>query len=76
MEFKSKNNCESHVSEIDSLKVKVQHIKIENQVLRTSSDLNYSTKMNLKNIYVDRKAHDKMRLGYIEPIPSSVSKVT
>jgi hypothetical protein len=53
MEFKNKNNCESHLNEIGSLKVKVQHIKIKrNQNLRTSSNLSCSTKMNLKKIYV------------------------
>jgi hypothetical protein len=75
MKLKSKNNCESLLSEIGSLKIKVQHIKTENQTLRTSSNLNCSTKMDLKKIYVGRKAHDKMRLRYIERLPSLVFKV-
>jgi hypothetical protein len=31
--------------------------------------------MDLEKIYVGRKAHDKMRLGYIERLPSPVFKV-
>jgi hypothetical protein len=34
MKLKSKNNCESHLYEIGSLKVKVQHIETEKWVLR------------------------------------------
>jgi hypothetical protein len=62
MELKNKNNYESHLNEIDSLKLKVQYIEIENRALRTSSDLSYSTKMDLEKINVSRKTHDKMRL--------------
>jgi hypothetical protein len=32
--------------------------------------------MDLKKIYIGQKTHDKMGLRYIEPLPSSVSKVT
>jgi hypothetical protein len=58
------------------LKVKAQHIKIKNQDLRTSSDLSFSTKMDLEKIYVGRKTHDKTGLEYIEPVSSSIFKVT
>jgi hypothetical protein len=62
MELKNKNNYESHLNEIDSLKLKVQYIEIENRALRTSNDLSYSTKMDLEKMNVSRKTHDKMRL--------------
>jgi hypothetical protein len=44
--------------------------------LRTSNDLRYSTKMNLKNVYAGQKTHNKMGLEYVEPLPLLVSKVT
>jgi hypothetical protein len=48
------------------LKVKVQNLEIENQALRTSSNLRCDTKMNLDKIFMGQKAHDKMGLGYAE----------
>jgi hypothetical protein len=76
IELKNKNNYESHLSEIGSLKVKVQHIETENYVLWISNVLSCSTKIDLRKIYVGRKTHDKIRLEYIKPLPSLISKVT
>jgi hypothetical protein len=44
--------------------------------LRSTSDLRCSTKLDLEKIYVVQKVHDKTGLGYIESLPSSVSKDT
>jgi hypothetical protein len=51
-ELKSKNHCESHLGEIGLLKVKVQNLENENRILRTSSRLSCTTKMDLEKLYV------------------------
>jgi predicted nucleic acid-binding Zn-ribbon protein len=75
IELKSKNNCETHLNEISSLKIKVQHIRTKSWALRTSSDLSCSTKTDLEKIYVGQKMHDKIKLEYIESLSLSIFKV-
>jgi hypothetical protein len=66
----------SHLDEIRLLNVKVQSLETKYQALRTSNDLSSSAKMDLKKMYVDQKVYDKTGLGYINSLPSSISKVT
>jgi hypothetical protein len=58
------------------LKVKLQNLENKNRVLRTSSILRCSTKMDLEKIYVGQKAHVKTELGCVEISSLSMSKNT
>jgi hypothetical protein len=64
MELKNKNICESHLSEIDLLKSKVQNLKIKNQALKSTNILRYDNVLDLSKLYVGQKPHDKICLSF------------
>jgi hypothetical protein len=75
-EPKSQINYEIHLDEMRLLNIKLQNLETKNQALRSTSGLRCSTMLDLEKIYIDQKVHDKMRLEYVESLPSTVSKDT
>jgi hypothetical protein len=59
MELKSKNNYELHLNEISSLKVKIQHIKTKNRVLKSTNILKNDIELDLSKLYVGQNLMKK-----------------
>lgn len=72
-----KNNCQTHLQEIEILKIKIQTLKTKTKILISTNVLRNDTTMNLDKMYMDQKSHDKLgtrRLRYEKSSSFSESK--